>query len=79
MEEHPNNDLLRAFVADALEKNERQRVLAHLIQCEACRGQLAVMTPEEGPPPPVVLKSRRDEPKPNGRVSRKRFKKWFQG
>ena len=79
MEEHPNIDSLRAFVADTLVEEERRRVLAHLIQCEACRGQLALMTPEEGPPPPVVLKSRREEPKPNGPVSRKRFKKRFQG
>jgi hypothetical protein len=78
MEEHPNIDSLRAFVADTLVEEERRRVLVHLIQCEACRGQLALLTPEEGPPPPAVLKSRRDEPKPNGPGSRKRFKKWFQ-
>ncbi len=79
MEEHPNIDSLRAFVADTLENEERRRVLVHLIQCEACRGQLALMTPEEGPPPPVVLTSRRAEPKTNGPVSRKSFKKWFKG
>jgi hypothetical protein len=73
MEEHPNIDSLRAFVAEALEKEERRRVLAHLIQCEDCRGLLALMTPEEGPPqlPP----SPRVAPRTKHPVSRMRFKK----
>ena len=73
MEEHPNIDLLRAFVAEALDKDERRRVLAHLIQCEGCRGLLALMTPEEGPPP--LLSGQRADSKANGPKARQRFKK----
>jgi len=79
MEEHPNVDSLRAFASDALEKDERRSVLAHLIQCEGCRGKLALIMPEEGPPPPAALPSQRTESKKTEPVSRKRFKKWSRG
>jgi hypothetical protein len=79
MEEHPNIDSLRAFVADTLVEEERRRVLVHLIQCEGCRGQLSLMTPEEGPPPPAALPSQPTDSKKTELMSLKRFKKWFKG
>ena len=45
-EQHPDADLLTALAEQALGKQERLRVLAHLAQCSECREIVSVAQPE---------------------------------
>ena len=52
--EHPAADLLAAFVEHGLKNGERDRVLAHLASCSACRQAVALAAPEASGGLPVV-------------------------
>ncbi len=58
-EDHPSSELLHGFAADTLQQDERTSVLAHLNECAACREALGLISPEEGPPAPIVISARR--------------------
>lgn len=49
--EHPSPDQLRSFAAEGLLQHERAAVREHLSGCAECRAFLAIVSPEEGPPP----------------------------
>jgi hypothetical protein len=46
MGEHPDSDLLTAFVERSLSDRERNQVAGHLFQCRECRDGVAVAAPE---------------------------------
>lgn len=50
-----DRQLLLAFAADALDSRDRAQMLGHLTRCRECREALALMTPDEGPPPPAAV------------------------
>ncbi len=54
-----NRAVLSEFVAEKLSESDRAVVMAHLQTCGECRGVLTLITPEEGPPSPLVLGAKR--------------------
>jgi hypothetical protein len=50
-----NPAVLDEFVAETLSESDRAVVVAHIGVCGECRGILALLTPEEGPPSPRAL------------------------
>jgi len=56
---HPDTDLLAAFVEQALAKRERLHVLEHLAQCSKCREIVSLAQPEIAEPTSLKLFSLR--------------------
>src|SRR5437660_8125602 len=44
--EHPNSDLLTAFVEQSLTERERTQILEHLSRCRECRDVVSLAAPE---------------------------------
>lgn len=54
-QEHPDADLLAAFVEQALTGRERENVLAHLAVCATCRETVALAAPQPVAVPPASV------------------------
>ncbi len=51
--------VLAEFAAESLGEADRALLVEHLHGCGECRGILALITPEEGPPAPAAVKPRK--------------------
>lgn len=58
-EDHPSREQLKAFAADSLSPIDREHMCGHIGPCAECREFLALITPEEGPPPAVARLKRK--------------------
>ncbi len=53
---HPSQRTLIAFASEQLSGDEHAGVLLHVAQCGSCRELLALIFPDEGPPPIQVVR-----------------------
>ncbi len=60
--EHPDANLLTAFLEQSLTKRERALVMSHLAECAECREQISLVLPELEPESPLALRRAQRRP-----------------